>query len=321
MKVIIFSHEHPKYKLGGAGQVALNMSKAQEGVSLVTQNYFRKIKILYLIVMYRTDCSEKRVVLNDPLSVVFMVIIDAFRHRRSLSTVVYIHGLESRLAENSVLGFFWRKTYRVAAKKYTFAFVSDYIRREWKRRYTLNLKRSLVVHNGVDYDDIVLKEGLRKEFWFSASRIVKEKGFEEMKNFLELKARELGIKQIWKIAGEGDYAKNLFSTDYVQIDHLGRLENSEVKALMAECKGFLMLSNYDEACPLGLLEALSLNTRIITYSNSGMGEIARLYGNSVIIERNNPSLGPVTINFIKKPYSTQAQLNLLVYDTVNHTEE
>jgi len=321
MKIIIFSHEHPEYKLGGAGQVALNLSKAREDVHLVTQKHVRKLKILYLLVIFWTNCTKSKVVLNDPISVIFMVFLDVLRNRHSLGTVVYVHGLESRLAENSFLGFLWKRSYQIAAKKYSFAFVSDFIREEWKQRYSLSFNRSLVVHNGINYDDDGFNESARKDFWFSASRIVKKKGFDKMKNFLEFKAKELGKKQTWKIAGEGDYAKCLLSTEHVQIDLLGRLDNKEVKTLMAECKGFLMLSNYDEACPLGLLEALSQNTRIITYSNSGMGEIARVYGNSVTIEQNDNSYVPTNIDLIKKPYSTQDQLNLLIYDTVNNTEE
>lgn len=324
-KVLIFSVEYPPFG-GGAGIVAFDMSNkflrygckvdilTNQAASVQKACGFLNVRQLPMLfplqygkilrkIIKEYDC----IILND-LGAALTACL--FLNDNEISqTVVLLHGSEpEKIFENPSpkfrIIFFSQKYKNLLLKCKKVVCVSKYMRDKIRNEVKeLELERCLVVHNGADQDiyhpeswDIrqTYKIGPEVQIIFTASRIVKQKGYPEMYAIFRKLRKEKKLF-IWIIAGEGAYRGEL--QQKAQEDGLdkfiyftGKLTADELRRYYSNADVFLLLSKYREAYGLVYLEALMCGTPVIGMKLGGTAEIIKHEKNGFLVTNENECL-------------------------------
>jgi glycosyltransferase involved in cell wall biosynthesis len=229
-------------------------------------------------------------ILNDPAA---MYVAGLFAPDRLLRrSVAYLHGSEPEyFFQNPKLLYritqyqrFMRKALDLCASIVT---VSSYMKQKFLDATLMNhLEEKMeVVYAGVDLDDfypdpidVSRRHDLPAEcrVLFSASRIVKKKGYADMLDvFTELCRRD--DAHHWFIAGEGDDLSNLTSEVTKRdledrVTFLGRLDRDEMRRYYSASDVYWLLSEFKEAFGLVYIEANACGTPVIGRRRGGVAE-------------------------------------------------
>lgn len=131
------------------------------------------------------------------------------------------------------------------------------------------------VYNGVDFDRYSLKNN-KNEYLVFSGRIVKEKGI--------LSAIEIAKKTKIPLKIAGIITDKEFYNEHVNphidgklIQYVGNLNSVELSSLLADALALILMAEYNDACPLSVLDALASGLPVI---GSIMGSLPELIYNS-----------------------------------------
>ncbi|MGN2615660.1 glycosyltransferase family 4 protein [Aliivibrio fischeri] len=286
------SLECPPYG-GGAGVYFYNLSKILSNkVDFFTHhkskstnikiNYFylpRKLWYLWApIYVYIIAQKYNKIVVND---VPFIYAV-GFLPKNKLSKVsVIIHGKEKRLESISIIDkifnfpFFYKRGIEYCNNS---VFVSSYIKERFSDLYNISPKNSIVIHNGIDFNDKSKKSKVKLEESLSlitVSRLTKGKGISELIFELSRFISNNNVK--WSIYGSGPESLNIRKiieeknlSDKVFL--CGSISPELLIERYNESDCFIANSQLEESFGLVYLEAAQSGCEIIANSKYGVTE-------------------------------------------------
>lgn len=310
-KVLLISQEFPP-DCGGAGVVAINNAcyMTKEGIDVcimtsadynIKEEGFKIIKIkripkifpiMYGISLRQIDLNVyDKIILND-IGACFVATFFLSKKIQK-KCIVYLHGNEvQKILNNSmklanIIGF--RKKYiKLLKNADKIIAVSHYMKKIFcKAIEDKNIVNKVnVIQNSInsnwyfpDKIDLYEKHGIDREneIFFSASRIIKEKGYDVQYSIIK-KILLDGEKVHWIIAGEGGYASEL--KDMIERDKLdksitfvGKLDKNEMRQYYSSSDLFWLLSRRkEEAFGLVYLEAAACGIPVIANDIAGVRE-------------------------------------------------
>ncbi len=312
-RILIISYEFPPV-VGGAGSVArdlaIGLSKEAE-IHLLTEwispeetekrkrdgyvlheveskrgirplNYWNYIRRLDLDTFHR-------IIINDARA--SMVAALFFPEKVLERTVVYIHGREPE--EVIVNPGKLRKLMRYPQKYERFlkrskgiVSVSNYMKEKiLATGIDIDSSKIEVIYNGIEEKEFNPRESKLREMYsispertilLSVSRIVREKGYEEMAEiFKEVCERDENFH--WVVAGSGGYLGELknrierWNLDN-KVTFLGGVPREQLPEIYSGGDLYWLLSNFDEALGLTYLEARFCGTPALARNKSGERE-------------------------------------------------
>lgn len=312
-RILIISYEFPPV-VGGAGSVARDLAIGLSGeveVHLLTEwvsteetekrkadnytlhevkskrgirplNYWNYIKKLDLNTFHR-------IIINDARA--SMVATLFFPEELLEKTVVYIHGREPEevIVNPGRLRKFMRYPQRYEKflkKSKGIVSVSNYMKEKiLATGIDIDSSKIEVIYNGIEEREFNPKgNNIRERYEISAektillsvSRIVKEKGYEEMAEIFK-RVCERDNNFHWIVAGSGGYLEEL--KDRIEgwklrdrVTFLGGVPREDLAEIYSGGDLYWLLSNFDEALGLTYLEARFCGTPALARNKSGERE-------------------------------------------------
>lgn len=305
MKVVIITNEYPP-KTGGAGVVARRLyddySSAGHDVTLISPINIEnksvnsiKLKVhKFFALSYISinkiinDINPDVLIVNDMPAIYSCAL---FMSRRNVEkSKCLIHGSEPEVLfgdkGNILISLvFYRFLYKSFLRKCKSSiFVSHFLKNKFaniagylpinSRVVNPTVDMSIFNSNKIDVSDPFLDES-GAVVLFSASRIIKEKGYADMLNLFDALSKVHNLK--WYIAGDGDYIDEfkVLITQYACADKIvfvGRLSHQELVSYYKFCDIFWLLSNLKESFGLVYAEAQACGAFCIGRSGSGIVE-------------------------------------------------
>ena len=312
-RILIISYEFPP-EVGGAGSVArdlaIGLSREAE-IHLLTEwvsseetekrkednytlhevrskrgvrplNYWNYIKKLDLK-------SFHRIIINDARASMAAALF--FPENLLEKTVVYIHGREpeevivnpGRLRK--AMGYPQRYE-RFLKKSKGIVSVSNYMKEKiLATGIDIDSRKIEVVYNGIEEGQFNPREShirerygilAEKTILLSVSRIVREKGYEEMAEIFK-RVCERDNNFHWVVAGSGNYLEELKENIEEwnlaeKVTFLGGIPREDLAEVYSAGDLYWLLSNFDEALGLTYLEARFCGTPALARNKSGERE-------------------------------------------------
>ena len=324
-KVLIFSVEYPP-KCGGAGNVAFDTAnkliKLGYTVDILTNKKAcvqRSCKFLsvrqlpiffplqYGYELLKVINNYNTIILNDLGAALTACIFLNKQYMKK--TIVFLQGSEpEKVYISPQYGFrligFSNKYTRLLAQCRRIICVSEFMKEKIMSVVPeIDSHQFRVVHSGVDrtvfypeQTDLKRIHNINKDtkIIFTASRIVKQKGYLEMYDIFK-RLIEAGKNYVWIIAGDGIYKEEL--QEHIQIDgfcnriiFVGNLRSDKLRQYYSVADVFVLLSKFKEAYGLVYLEALMCGTPVIGLNLGGTKEVIKTGKNGFLVENEQECL-------------------------------
>ncbi|WP_445157490.1 glycosyltransferase family 4 protein [Halomonas sp. E14] len=251
-----------------------------------------KLWLLHMLLTLRNLDLESydSIILND-IGAAFVFICLLKREALFDKTSYYLHGDEVKNIIENPKGYmklfeFKKKLVEFIPVCKNVIAVSDYMKMYFLNSIGKNLPKEkfATVYAGVDSEvffpiasdlfDKYKREGFT--VILSASRIIKEKGYEKKLNVFR-RARNEGHNLLWIVAGSGDYLNKLKKeaekyclSEYILF--VGEIPRKDLKFYYSSADLFWLLSEREESFGLVYLEAQLCGCPAVGYANYGVAE-------------------------------------------------
>lgn len=178
--------------------------------------------------------------------------------------------------------------------------VSNYVKNIVKKTFKLN--NIDTVYNFIDIkNDIIfnMNKSQKKNNMFNknnskiilfSGRVDKQKGITTLLDSLKIINKTHNV--ILAISGTGEllnYVQKI-KKEYNNIIILGYLSRTEQLNLLNECDVFVAPSNYPDACPTTIIEAMALGKPVVATDIGGIPELVKENENGFLVKPNRPEL-------------------------------
>lgn len=300
-KILVISDEFPPNS-GGAGyvgkQIVEGLVSKGHKVSLLTNHRIASIEkvnmytvfrvkflwiLLYYIKFFFIEWNKyNAIILNDSNTIIPFLFF--FNKKARKKTHLIIHGTTIIDNYSNKVNFLykWGSPFfnRLLLEVKNVIGVSEFMASYVKENYP-ELENIIVWNPGVSFDAFKKNsQVIRKSTNISiltVSRIVKQKGFDEMFEVFKKVVKDEN-KFVWNIIGEGTYMKEFKNKIDIQgysnkIIFHSKLERIALTEKYLEADVFMLLSNFKESLGLVYLEAQYFGTPVISNNSGGPKEI------------------------------------------------